>query len=125
MVDKHILVVLTNAATDDEEETFNDWYTNRHIPDVLGLEGMKAAQRFRLAETREGQEAPYKYLAIYEVGPDDLQTGVDSLQWQRGEREEAEAAGREPVVPISPALHEDRVSWWYSPITERVEAPPG
>jgi hypothetical protein len=122
-MDKHILVVLTNAE-EGEDEAFNDWYTNRHVPDVLKLKGMKAAQRFRLADTSAPQEAPYKYLAIYEVGPEDLETGVESLQWQRDERADAEAAGREPVVPLSPAMQEERVSWWYTPITGRDEAQP-
>jgi hypothetical protein len=122
-VDNHILVVLTNS-TDGDDDVFNDWYTNRHIPDILKLKGFKAAQRFELAGTNDAEEQPpYKYLAIYEVGADDLETGKDSLVWQREERAEAEAAGREPVVPLSPTLHEDRKSWWFSPITEHVEAP--
>ena len=39
---KHVFVVLTNAAS-GKEDAYNDWYTNRHIPDVLAIPGLVAA----------------------------------------------------------------------------------
>jgi len=42
-VDKYIFVVQANAVNGREQE-FNDWYTNRHLLDVMALPGIVAAQ---------------------------------------------------------------------------------
>ena len=115
IVAKHLLVVLSNAheGTDDE---FNDWYTNTHIGDIIGLDGFQAAQRYRLSDRQvgdgEGEAPPYRYLAIYEVDGDDLGRAADSL-----------ASGVDSGMVISDALDRDRtVAWLFSAITERMEA---
>src|SRR3546814_16369245 len=48
-----LYIVLTNATPGDDEQ-FNDWYTNTHIPDVLAVPGFVAAQRSE--ERRVGKE---------------------------------------------------------------------
>jgi hypothetical protein len=106
------LMVLTNAVEDRDQE-FNDWYTDRHLDDVLNVKGFRAAQRFEFTPGKLGKEAPYRYLAIYEV--------------EAGSVEEAEralfaAAGDEDLMPISDAMAKPRATWWFTEITERVEA---
>lgn len=109
---KHVLVVLSNATTGDDDE-FNDWYTNRHLADVLKLRGYKAAQRFRLSDAQLGPaEIPYRYLAIYEVEADDVADAAAALT--RG------ISGPDAMY-LSPTLDMGRLSaWFYTPITERV-----
>ncbi|MET7402059.1 DUF4286 family protein [Dactylosporangium sp. NPDC005572] len=61
---KAILVVRTNPV-DGREDEYNEWYTNKHVPDILALPGFVAARRYVLAEPDETAE--FRYLAIYEV----------------------------------------------------------
>lgn len=52
---------------DGREAAFNDWYSNRHLPDVLRVPGYLSARRFALAGA-PGQAPPgWRYLAVYEV----------------------------------------------------------
>lgn len=117
-MDRHIMIVLTNAVPGQDDD-FNRWYDDRHLTDILEQGPFAAAQRFRLADADLGTEAPYRYLAIYEVEEGKLEEARDWILFSRAEREEAIAAGREPVVPISPALAEDRVAWFFTTISER------
>ena len=68
---RYTFVVLTNSV-DGRDDEFNDWYNNRHLPDILATEGFVAAQRFRLAEMNPDQDFPHRYLALYEVETEDL-----------------------------------------------------
>lgn len=117
----HILIVLSNA-NEGCEEAFNDWYTNRHLDDLLLIDGVHAAQRFELAVTEPPQDASHRYLAIYEVDDDRLDDVRARLHELGVERSQALSAGREPLLSVSDALHADRVAWWFSSITERREA---
>jgi hypothetical protein len=59
-------VVLTNARP-GQDEVFNTWYNERHIPDVLTVPGFLAAQRFKVASLSPAKPSPWAYLALYEV----------------------------------------------------------
>jgi hypothetical protein len=116
-------IVLTDPVAGQEDE-YNNWYTNRHLDDVVGLEGFAAAQRFRFIDPdRDSDEpAPTRYLAIYDVSEDQIEQAKESLAAAAEERESALAANREPsVMPISSALG-GRITWWCEAITDRVEA---
>ena len=109
---KHVFIVLTNAAA-GKEDAYNDWYTNTHIPDVLNVPGVVAAQRFTLsADQRAAPPHPYKYLAVYEIETDDLKGMLAILN---------ERAGTSAMV-ISDAIDQTRLAWIYAPVTERIEA---
>lgn len=47
----HIVVVLTNAVPGRDAE-FNDWYTNVHVPEVLGVPEFAAAWCFGAVSDR-------------------------------------------------------------------------
>ena len=78
---KHTFLVLTNPVEGKDKE-YNEWYTNQHIPDVVSVPGIVAAQRFRLADFQmgNGEPSPWKYLAIYEIETDDLKATFDGMQ---------------------------------------------
>jgi hypothetical protein len=68
-------VVLTNPI-EGEDDTFNKWYDSTHVPEVLDVPGVVAAQRYDLAELKipddEGLPAQlppptHRYLVIYEL----------------------------------------------------------
>jgi hypothetical protein len=70
---RYVSMVLTNPVP-GREDTFNGWYTNSHIPDVLSIQGIVAATRYRLHSQRGSAHefGNFQYLAIYEIETDDL-----------------------------------------------------
>jgi hypothetical protein len=105
------LVVLTNPVEGQEHE-YNDWYTGRHLHDVLAVEGFQAAQRFEFTPGTLCGDAPYKYLAIYEVDEDARERAEELLL----------ATAGSDAMPISGAMARERATWWFTSITDRVEA---
>jgi hypothetical protein len=68
-------VVLTNPI-EGEDNTFNKWYDSTHVPEVLDVPGVVAAQRYDLAELKipDDEDLPaqlppptHRYLVIYEL----------------------------------------------------------
>lgn len=110
---KYTFLVLSNAV-DGKDAEFNEWYTNRHIPDVLDVPGFVAGQRFRLTDAQRGKP-PYahRYLALYEIETNDLQKTLDAL---------AARSGTEAMV-MSEAFAPDYVPLLFEPITPKVEKP--
>jgi hypothetical protein len=56
------LVVLNNIGPENED-LYNDWYTNEHLPERVGIKGFVRGRRFAQASSA----AARKYLTIYEV----------------------------------------------------------
>ncbi len=115
MSERYVIAVLTNPIPGREAE-FNDWYDNRHIPDVLAIPGVISAQRFGLAPAQR-MEAPYPYgyFAFYEVETDDLPALVEDMR----------ARGGTPLMPISEALDPQRMTLFFAPLGEKVLARQG
>jgi hypothetical protein len=65
---RHKLMVMTNP-TEMREDEYNDWYTNKHLADVVAVPGFVSAQRFKLIDPM-GFEHKHRYLAIYEIESD-------------------------------------------------------
>lgn len=114
------MVVLSNARPGREDE-FNRWYSEVHVLDTVHkLEGFSTGQRFELANLPDAPPCGFRYLAIYEIEPDQLQTAYAQFRWQRQERSEALADGRDPVISVSDSLDPTAfVVGFYTPITER------
>ena len=115
------MVVLSNAKP-GEDEPFNRWYSDVHMIETIDkLDGFVAAQRFRQADLDGAPPCPYRYLVVYEIPEDELDTAYAQFTWQRAERAEATAAGRVPVVSVSDTLQPDPfLVGFFSPITDRV-----
>lgn len=62
---KALLVALTNPASPEVEDAYNDWYTNIHIPDVLQLPGYVSATRYKAFTGWEFFEQ--RYLTLVEL----------------------------------------------------------
>lgn len=73
-----LYVVKTNAVPGREAE-FDRWYDEIHLPEVLALEGFRAAQRFRLAAMQVQSEQAHGWLALYEID-DDVETVLANLR---------------------------------------------
>jgi hypothetical protein len=115
------MVVLSNAKP-GQDEPFNRWYSDVHMIETIDkLDGFLSAQRFRQADLDGAPPCPYRYLAIYEINENELDTAYAQFRWQRAERAEATAAGRPPVLSLSDTLEPDPfLVGFFTPITERV-----
>jgi hypothetical protein len=60
------------------EKDFNDWYTGRHLADIVAMPGFTAAQRFKLQSAPLGT-CPTQYLAIYEMETDDPDGAIANM----------------------------------------------
>jgi hypothetical protein len=71
----NLFLVLTNPI-EGEDEAFNKWYDLQHIPEVLDVPGVVAAQRYDLSEIKvpDDEDLPaqlptptHRYLVVYEL----------------------------------------------------------
>ena len=108
---KYTMVVLTNATAGKDAE-FNEWYTNRHLHDVLKVPGIIGAQRFKLAVNPSPTGPSWHYYAAYEMETDDPKATVDDLVKRYGTDK----------MPMSDSM--DKVSFFsvYESITPVVKA---
>jgi hypothetical protein len=94
VVARYLLVVNSNPAEGREQE-YNDWYSHRHIADLLALPGVVSARRFVLNNSQLADVPQhFKYLALYEVETDDPQDFIRQLRSRSGTES----------MPISSAL---------------------
>ena len=74
---RHKLLVITNPVEGREDE-YNDWYSNRHLDDVIAMPGYTAAERFTITHLM-GEGVPGPYAAIYEMETEDAMAAFESL----------------------------------------------
>jgi hypothetical protein len=108
----HFLVLSNPVAGRDDE--YNTWYDKEHIEDLLAVDGIRAAQRYRFAALGPGQQEPsYQYAAVYEAEADDVSVVQQNLM-------AALTSGR---VRSSDAIAPGALATWLEPIGERRTAP--
>lgn len=116
---KHVMIALVDTKPENAE-AFRDWYTQNNIGAILELDGFPAFQRFELSEL-EGNSAPYRFLAIYEVEGDKLEEANAAYDAQDAKRAEAMREGREFIMQKAPFV-ERSMRAFYTQITDRLEA---
>ena len=81
------MIVLTNAVPGREDE-FNRWYDEIHLADVLKVEGVRAARRFRAVDS-----GAWRYVAIYDLECEAPNGVMEEIvrRWQSGEMRGTEA----------------------------------
>ena len=87
------LWMVTTRCTDPAREAeFNRWYDEVHLPDLLSVPHIVAAQRYTLAGPPSQTEPGAQYLAVYELDTDDPQAVVQTVfaeyspQWRAAQR---------------------------------------
>ena len=83
-----ILLVFSNPVPGREDE-FNDWYDNRHLADIVAVEGIRSARRYEAVTGSLGGPNAHRYLAVYVCDGD-----LDAIA---AEMEERQNDGRMPV----------------------------
>ena len=63
------LIVALNGPKDGQEETYNSWYNEVHVPDLLAVPGVVKARRYKTLHSN----TKWPYVATYELETDDLQ----------------------------------------------------
>ena len=63
------MLVFSDAVA-GQEKAYNEWYTGRHLDDIVALPGFTGAQRFTIHGAPLGN-CSSKYLAIYDMETDD------------------------------------------------------
>jgi hypothetical protein len=76
---RHILVVHTSPVEGREIE-YNQWYDNVHIPDVLTVESVVSARRFKAQPSVHDELPDLPYLAIYEIESESLSQAMETLR---------------------------------------------
>jgi hypothetical protein len=109
----HFKFIVFTEPVPGREDEYNDWYTNRHLADVLSVEGFVAAQRFKIADVTLNSQPASRYMSIYEIESDDPQAVLDRLVANSASgdlvmSEALDTAGAKTIL--------------YAPITERITA---
>ncbi len=73
---KYLQVVALNCTEPEKEGEFNEWYNNIHLPDILETPGFQRATRWENTNPGEGDA---KYLALYEIETEDIESTMKAL----------------------------------------------
>jgi hypothetical protein len=73
-------MVFSNPMSGNEQR-YLDWYRGQHIHDLLRIDGVVAAQMFRLADVQYGPNPlSQRYLLIWEIRTSDLASVFDAMK---------------------------------------------
>lgn len=79
---KYVLVALNGPTPDGNSEELEEWYRDVHIPDLLSVDGIKRARRFKTVRGKIPSGEPWPNVAIYEIETDDLAKVSEGMQKQ-------------------------------------------
>ncbi len=84
-----VFVMFSNPRSAADDDAYNEWYEQTHIPAVLELDGFMRATRWRLSSAwpPSGALGDHQYLTMYELDTDDVPAALDGVK-------RAVAAGR-------------------------------
>ena len=110
---KGIMVVQSSPASADQEDEYNRWYDEIHIPGIRAIPGFTGARRYRLV--RDAGQVPdaivHDYLAVYDLDAPDIAEPVGELRARSaaGEMQGSDALSRDPAPVVAVyQLVEDR-----------------
>jgi len=75
-----VFLVFSRPTSPEQEEAYNIWYDEHHVPDSLLLPGFRRGRRYKIAEHQlmpiRPTEPGFDYVAIYDV--DDIDSVPDA-----------------------------------------------
>jgi hypothetical protein len=60
------------TAGEGDEDTFNKWYDEVHLPDFKAIDAIKVARRYKVTRGNLPGLEVWPYLAAYEIVTDDI-----------------------------------------------------
>jgi hypothetical protein len=71
---KYLMLALNGPTKGEgDEDTFNRWYDETHVPDFKAIDGIKTARRFRMIRSHKlPQPENWPYITVYEIETDDF-----------------------------------------------------
>src|SRR5437016_1744910 len=106
---KGLMFVMSDAIPGKEDE-YNDWYEN-HLPEVVKVPGVVAAQRFVAVPGLGDALPPQRYIAVYELDP--VEEALENLR----QAQEELARDMTPAFDLS-----NTQGYAYRAVGPRVEA---
>jgi hypothetical protein len=91
--------LVTVDAVEGQDEEFNRWLDEHHIPEVLRTQGFVSVRRFELPPAEAANPSARRYMHFYEIETDDIEATKAAL-----------AAGRDSRTPTTPAMNLSSVS---------------
>jgi hypothetical protein len=76
---KHVFLGLTSPVEGQEDE-YNKWYNETHVPEILSVPGIVSARRFKTKLVVAPGAPAWKYICIFEVETDDLRATLKALE---------------------------------------------
>lgn len=80
---RYKLIAFTAPVSKEREREYNEWYQSVHLRQVVAIDGMRSAQRFRLA-VNVGEEEAAPYLAIYDIETDSIEAVMNEISSRAG-----------------------------------------
>jgi hypothetical protein len=74
-----VMLALTSISDPDREEEFNTWYDTIHAPQALGIPGIVACRRFKLAPTQILDSGLAPFIAVYEIEADKVEAVTNDV----------------------------------------------
>lgn len=76
---RYILTVATSPAPGREDD-YNRWYDKVHLAEVLAIDGFVSAERFVVDPAGQHGAAAPRYLAIYGIESDDIDSTMAAFR---------------------------------------------
>jgi hypothetical protein len=99
MSKKYTLVVMTNAVEGKEDE-FNDWYSKKHLKDVISIPGFVSAQRFKIVGPPVAATPLWRYYATYDLETDDPEGALAEMMRRVGTDKMPMSDGMDPAFYV-------------------------
>jgi hypothetical protein len=68
---KFMMIAFT-TPTEGQEEEFNAWYNETHVPELLAVPGFVSGKRLKVVGGTLPEGVSWQYLAVYEIEADEL-----------------------------------------------------
>ena len=94
---KYMIIALNGPRPGEgQEDAYNTWYNQVHIPDLLSAPGVVAARRFKVLQSN----TKWSYVATYELETDDLTKTLEGMAQARPFDPSFEREGSGNVIAI-------------------------
>ena len=109
METKPVINIIGTRCRPEDEEKFNKWYDEIHIPLVFRFKGLKAATRYKI--THETEEYP-KYVTIYEFESQEAFEAYDNGPEGAASNEDTRETWKERGLERKWRVQYERIKTW-------------